>query len=54
MTLTAGNKLGRYEIRSKIGEGGMGEVYQAEDTQLHRRIALKVEVSTNVPSTPKV
>ena len=42
MTLSAGAKLGRYEIRSKIGEGGMGEVYLAEDTQLHRRVALKI------------
>src|SRR5215510_2550474 len=40
--LQPGTKVGRYEIRSKIGTGGMGEVYLAEDTQLHRRVALKV------------
>jgi hypothetical protein len=32
MTLAAGTKLGRSEIRSKIGAGGMGEVYSAQDT----------------------
>jgi serine/threonine protein kinase/Tfp pilus assembly protein PilF len=42
MSFVAGAKLGRYEIRSKIGEGGMGEVYLAEDTKLHRRVALKI------------
>src|SRR5205807_6670285 len=42
MTIEAGTKFGRYEIRSKIGEGGMGEVYLAQDTKLDRRVALKI------------
>jgi serine/threonine-protein kinase len=41
MTINGGTKLGRYEIGSKIGQGGMGEVYLAEDTKLHRRVAIK-------------
>src|SRR5712691_3472301 len=42
MALAAGTKLGRYEIRSKIGAGGMGEVYLAQDTKLARKVALKI------------
>ncbi|MGI9064892.1 MAG: protein kinase domain-containing protein [Pyrinomonadaceae bacterium] len=41
MTL-AGAKLGRYEIRSKLGEGGMGEVYRAFDPKINREVAIKV------------
>src|SRR5262245_46611755 len=42
MTLAVGTKLGRYEIRSKIGAGGMGEVYLAQDAKLNRTVALKI------------
>jgi serine/threonine-protein kinase len=42
MIITAGTRFGRYEIRSKIGAGGMGEVYLAEDSGLHRKVALKI------------
>jgi eukaryotic-like serine/threonine-protein kinase len=42
LTIPVGTKLGPYVIRSQIGEGGMGEVYLAEDTRLDRRVALKI------------
>ena len=42
MTLSAGSKLGPYEILAPIGAGGMGEVYRAKDPRLGREVAIKV------------
>src|SRR6185503_21284414 len=42
MALAAGTTLGPYEITGAIGAGGMGEVYRARDTRLHRDVAVKV------------
>ncbi len=42
MPLSAGTRLGPYEILAPIGAGGMGEVYRARDTKLNRDIATRV------------
>ncbi len=42
MAISAGSRLGVYEVLSVIGEGGMGKVYRARDTKLHRHVAIKV------------
>jgi serine/threonine protein kinase/tetratricopeptide (TPR) repeat protein len=42
MTINSGTRLSHYEILSRIGAGGMGEVYLAQDTKLDRKVALKI------------
>ena len=52
MTLTPGTTLGRYEVRSLLGAGGMGEVYLAYDHDLEREIAIKV-LTDGAEETPE-
>ena len=42
MPLSTGSRLGPYEIVSRLGAGGMGEVYKARDTRLDRTVAVKI------------
>ena len=50
MALNVGSRLGHYDVTALIGEGGMGQVYQATDTKLNRQVALNglvVETRSN-------
>src|SRR5215469_13131821 len=51
MGLSAGTRLGPYEVVSPVGAGGMGEVYRARDTRLDRIVAIKV-LNSALSSTP--
>jgi hypothetical protein len=42
MALSPGTRLGHYTVSALIGEGGMGQVWQATDTQLNQQVALKI------------
>lgn len=53
MTLKAGTRLGRYEVIECLGQGGMGEVYRANDDRLRRHVALKV-LRGDDPVSPEI
>ncbi|MEW5797082.1 MAG: protein kinase [Candidatus Zixiibacteriota bacterium] len=53
MTLDAGQKLGPYEIISRAGVGGMGEVFKARDTRLDRTVAIKI-LSAPIAGNPDI
>jgi serine/threonine protein kinase len=46
MTIAAGSRLGHYTIVSRLGAGGMGEVWLAEDATLKRKVAVKVSTGS--------
>jgi Tol biopolymer transport system component len=54
MSLEEGHLLGRYRVEAFLAEGGMGRIYQAVDTLLGRRVALKVLADAGQPGSPAI
>jgi len=53
VALASGTRLGPYEVLSTVGAGGMGEVYRARDTRLHRIVAIKI-LHPDLSSSPEI
>ncbi len=54
MSLSAGARLGPYEVLAPLGAGGMGEVYRARDTRLEREVAIKVSPAEVAAETERL
>src|SRR5215471_12026584 len=54
MALSAGTRLGSYEVADLLGEGGMGEVYRARDTRVGREVAIKVVLGSLVADADRI
>ena len=50
MPLEVGSRIAHYDVTALIGEGGMGQVYQATDTKLNRQVALKILPEASLPT----